>query len=60
MKLGLAETDVAGNPYSDAALVAIEYVKKHMLKDNWKDVFKPEKVAETITYMLKPEKLKDL
>lgn len=61
IQIGLAIMfDIAGNPYSDAALVAIEYGKKHMLKDNWKDVFKPEKVKETVSYMLEPEKLIDL
>jgi hypothetical protein len=44
IQIGLAIMfDVAGNPYSDAALVAIEYGKKHMLKENWKDVFKPKR-----------------
>ncbi|MBD2847228.1 hypothetical protein IDH44_18665 [Paenibacillus sp. IB182496] len=38
-------------------MVAIEYGKRHMLKDDWKKVFEPEKVAETIDYMLHPNKL---
>ena len=45
------------NPFSDACLVAIEYGKKAMLKDNWRDLYNPEKVYEQIDVMLHPEKL---
>ena len=42
----------AGNPFSDAALVAIEYGKRHLFKPDWKRVFEPEKVGESIEEML--------
>ncbi|HZG55517.1 phosphogluconate dehydrogenase C-terminal domain-containing protein, partial [Paenibacillus sp.] len=45
------------NPFSDACLVAIEYGKKAMLKDNWRDLYNPEKVYDQIDVMLHPEKL---
>ncbi len=43
------------NPFSDAALIAIEYGKKHVLKENWKDVFKDEKIEEVLLQMLRHE-----
>jgi len=48
------------NPFSDACLVAIEYGRKKMIKDQWKDLFSPESVREQIDVMLHPEKLKSL
>jgi len=48
------------NPFSDACLVAIEYGKKYMIKDGWKDLYNPDKVYEQVDIMLHPEKLKDL
>jgi hypothetical protein len=47
----------AGNPFSDACKVAIEYGKRHVIKEGWRDLFKPEKVYEQIDVMLHPEKL---
>ena len=40
------------NPFSDAALIAVDYGKKHVLKENWKDVFEPEKIDEVLALML--------
>lgn len=45
----------AGNPFSDAALVAIEYGKQHLLKSDWKKVFEPDNIRENIYYMLHPD-----
>lgn len=47
----------AGNPFSDACLVAIEYGKKHLIKEGWKVMFEPDQVYEQIDVMLHPEKL---
>jgi len=47
----------AGNPFSDACLVAIEYGKKYWLKDGWEALFDPESVREQVKVMLHPEKL---
>lgn len=44
------------SPFSDAAKIAIEIGKEMVFKENWKDVFKPEVVKETINRMLHPEK----
>lgn len=48
------------NPFSDACLVAIEYGRKAMIKEGWKELFDPEKVYEQIDVMLHPHKLKEL
>lgn len=47
----------AGNPFSDAALLAIEFGKKHLLKENWKDLFQINSVKEQVDVMLHPEKI---
>ncbi|MBB3125480.1 hypothetical protein FHS19_000134 [Paenibacillus rhizosphaerae] len=48
------------NPFSDACLVAIEYGRKAMIKEGWKELFRPERVYEQIDVMLHPEKLHTL
>jgi hypothetical protein len=50
----------AGNPFSDACKIAIEYGKKYMLKEGWKKLYDPEKVYEQVDVMLHPEKLKNI
>jgi D-apionate oxidoisomerase len=47
----------AGNPFSDACKIAIEYGKRYMLKEDWRKLYEPEKVYEQIDVMLHPEKL---
>ncbi|MFS0724381.1 phosphogluconate dehydrogenase C-terminal domain-containing protein [Paenibacillus sp. 1P07SE] len=47
----------AGNPFSDAALVAIEYGKQQMLRPDWKNVFEPDSLRHNIDLMLHPGKL---
>lgn len=59
VQLGIVLGD-AGFNFSDACLVAIEYGKKYILKENWQEIFEPAKVHEQIDVMLNPEKLKDI
>ena len=40
---------------ADGAKIAIGFGREHLLKDNWKDVFKPEQVRAAINRMLHPE-----
>lgn len=47
----------AGNPFSDACLVAMEYGKRHLFKEGWEKLFEPESIREQIDIMLHPEKL---
>jgi len=44
---------VAGNPLSDACLVAVEFGKEHLLKDDWQQLLTAESVREQIEKMLK-------
>lgn len=46
----------AGNPFSDACLIAIEYGKKHLIKENWRTVFDPDNTRKQVDVMLHPEK----
>lgn len=48
------------NPFSDSCLIAIEYGRKAMIKEGWKDLYHPDKVYEQIDVMLHPEKLANL
>ncbi|MFC4597228.1 phosphogluconate dehydrogenase C-terminal domain-containing protein [Cohnella hongkongensis] len=47
----------AGNPFSDACLVAMEYGRRYWLKEGWERLFDPDSVREQIDVMLHPEKL---
>ena len=44
------------NPFSDAALKAIEYGKKNILRDDWKKVFEDEAIRDVLNDMLFQEK----
>jgi D-apionate oxidoisomerase len=46
------------SPFSDGAKVAISVGYDKVFKENWKEVFEPEVVKETIQKMLHPETLK--
>ncbi|WP_217594463.1 phosphogluconate dehydrogenase C-terminal domain-containing protein [Cohnella sp. GbtcB17] len=47
----------AGNPFSDACKIAIEYGKRFMIQPDWRRLFEPSSVYEQIDAMLHPEKL---
>lgn len=38
----------AGNPFSDGALLIIEYGKRRIIQQDWKNVFEPESVKEQV------------
>ena len=42
----------APNPFSDAALIAIDYGKDHVLQDGWQKLFAPDRIREQISTML--------
>ncbi|WP_127585017.1 phosphogluconate dehydrogenase C-terminal domain-containing protein [Paenibacillus koleovorans] len=46
----------AGNPFSDACQVAMEYGRGYWLKDGWNALFEPDSVKEQIRLMLNPGK----
>ena len=52
IQIPLAITLKSSNPFSDAAMIAVDYGKKHVLKDDWKKVFEPENIEEVLGQML--------
>ncbi len=50
----------AGNPFSDACQVAMEYGRRHWLKEGWERLFEPGEVRRQIDLMLHPEKLAEM
>lgn len=57
IELAIAFNEVS-SPFSDAALVAIEWGKQRILKPDWKKVFDREELTKNIEVMLDPQKLK--
>jgi D-apionate oxidoisomerase len=57
IELAIAFQEI-GSPFSDAALVAIEWGKQRIVKPDWKRVFDQEELKQNIDVMLHPEKLK--
>lgn len=45
----------AGNPFSDAALIAIEYGRKYLIQDNWRDLYNDDSIWDQVGTMLHPE-----
>ncbi|KPJ86404.1 MAG: hypothetical protein AMS17_12565 [Spirochaetes bacterium DG_61] len=45
----------SSNPFSDAAYRAIQYGKKKIFKDNWREVFEESSIKEVLKMMLHPE-----
>jgi pyrroline-5-carboxylate reductase len=52
IQIPLAIVLKSSNPFSDAAKIAVEYGKRRILKENWKDVFKRENIREVLSEML--------
>jgi hypothetical protein len=45
----------SSNPFSDAAVRAIQYGKEKIFKDNWREVFEEKSIKEVLKRMLHPE-----
>lgn len=56
IQIPLAIVLKSSNPFSDAAMIAVDYGRRNVLKDNWKDVFKREKIQEVLREMLHLDK----
>ncbi|WP_100408241.1 phosphogluconate dehydrogenase C-terminal domain-containing protein [Bacillus solitudinis] len=50
----------ANGQLSDACIVAAEYGKKYLFKEDWKRLFEEESVREQIDVMLHPERLREV
>lgn len=51
---------VIPSPFSDGAKIAINIGHERVFKENWKDVFEPEVVKDTVSRMLHPEKTSNI
>ena len=51
-RIPLAIVFKESNPFSDAALKAIEFGRKKILRDDWKSVFEKDAINEALNYML--------
>ena len=51
-RIPLAIVFKESNPFSDAALKAIEFGRKKILRDDWKSVFEEDAIKEALNYML--------
>ena len=49
------QTVAIDSPFSDAAKIAIKCGQEMIYKENWRDVFEPDKVKAVIHRMLHPE-----
>lgn len=52
IQIPLAIVLKSSNPFSDAAMIAVDYGRRHVLRDDWKDVFKRENIQEVLREML--------
>lgn len=52
IQIPLAIVFKSSNPFSDAAQIAVDYGRRHVLREDWKTVFEPEKIQEVLAEML--------
>lgn len=52
IQIPLAIVLKSSNPFSDAAMIAVDYGKRHVLREDWKKVFEPESIQEVLAEML--------
>lgn len=52
IQIPLAIVLKSSNPFSDAAMIAVDYGRRHVLRDDWKKVFEPEAIEDVLAEML--------
>lgn len=52
IQIPLAIVLKSSNPFSDAAMIAVDYGRRHVLRDDWKKVFEPEAIEDVLSEML--------
>ena len=52
IQIPLAIVLKSSNPFSDAAMIAVDYGRRHVLRDDWKKVFEPEQIESVLAEML--------
>ncbi|GAA3357279.1 MULTISPECIES: phosphogluconate dehydrogenase C-terminal domain-containing protein [Saccharopolyspora] len=56
-QVALANTLKGDNPFSDACLIAMDYGRESIIKDDWKKIFDDEQLDAVITRMLKLDRI---
>ncbi|MET4656698.1 phosphogluconate dehydrogenase C-terminal domain-containing protein [Streptomyces fungicidicus] len=57
-QVALANTLKGSNPFSDACLIAMDYGRESIVRDDWKKVFEDEELDKVITRMLKIKEIR--
>ncbi|MFF5566985.1 phosphogluconate dehydrogenase C-terminal domain-containing protein [Streptomyces sp. NPDC012623] len=57
-QVALANTLKGDNPFSDACLIAMDYGRESIVKDDWKKVFEDDELDKVITRMLRIKEIK--
>ncbi|MFE0849540.1 phosphogluconate dehydrogenase C-terminal domain-containing protein [Streptomyces rochei] len=57
-QVALANTLKGSNPFSDACLIAMDYGRESIVREDWKKVFEDEELDKVITRMLKVKEIK--
>jgi len=52
IQIPLAIVLKSSNPFSDAAMIAVDYGRRHVLREDWKKVFEPEAIEDVLQEML--------
>lgn len=53
-----ANTLKGSNPFSDACLIAMDYGRESIVRDDWKNVFEDDELDKVITRMLKIKEIR--
>ncbi|WP_320781775.1 phosphogluconate dehydrogenase C-terminal domain-containing protein [Streptomyces sp. CRN 30] len=57
-QVALANTLKGSNPFSDACLIAMDYGRESIVREDWKKVFEDDELDKVITRMLKIKEIK--
>lgn len=57
-QVALANTLKGSNPFSDACLIAMDYGRESIVREDWKKVFDDEELDKVITRMLRIKEIK--
>lgn len=58
IQIALAVAFRSTNPFSDACMIAIDYGRENILKDDWKKIFEQEELDKVIARMLKIDQVR--
>ena len=56
-QVALANTLRGDNPFSDACMIAMDYGRKSIIRDDWKKVFQDDELDKNLAAMLHLEKI---